>query len=250
MNSTPKLLLSFSILGVGLAHSATTLYSSNSDFTGGNNGVNNVSVVNWVAVYGRTESPAQNTTGAVSTSANQYKAGYNKGSNGSLTDYVYLQKNGGDTDMDYFLHTGSGSSLTSFAPDDYSDGLTASWIKSGETFDNGFASVLVNGTWYSSTTDFGDGENPTFDFLVGSWNVINDDSGSPLSIGGTATTSAALFAGETIDGFGFYIENFTGSASGNKTVRFDNIVIEGVPELSRALLGLTGLGALLLLRRR
>ncbi len=149
--------------------------------------------------------------------------------------------------MDYFAHTTtgmSGSSFQSFDPSLYSEGLTATWLKqSGDSYGSYAVTVLVAGNWYASLANVGGVANPVFDFLTASWVTVSDSPSAPLARGTTSVTSATLFSGETIDGFGYFVTNL-----GTRILRIDNIVIEGVPEPSTALLGLCGTA--LLLRRR
>lgn len=232
-----------------LSHAASILYSSDVDFGKGTNGGGNlISVAGWAGVYGKAEAPAVNTTDApFASTSGDYHIGLQDADNGTVDEYIYFRINsGGDGDMDFFAHTSSGSTFTSFAPDDYSAGLTATWQKnSGDSFGNYAVSVLVNGTWYAADSTSGNSAGfPVFDLLTAGWLDISDSPSGPLELGGTAVSSATLFSGETIDGFGFFATDL----GAGRVVRLDNIVIEGVPEPSTGLLGL--FGALVLLRRR
>lgn len=228
---------------------ADILYSSNDDFDNVTGSTGNlVSVAGWASVYGNA---ATNATAA--TPSGTYKSGVFDGSNSGLNDYLYFQKDGGlgaEVGMDFFAHTSTGSTFTPFAPDDYTAGLTASWLRNGNNADGYYVTVEVAGAWYASTTDMGTAASPTFDFLSTSWREVFGDVGTPLTLSGATTSSAALFAGQDITGVGFFVDDLIVS-SGNTTLRLDNIAIVGVPEPSAALLGLLGVaGVAIAIRRR
>lgn len=247
-NKITIITLGCALLGADLAHAA--LYSSDVDFGRGVNGTNDVTAAGWEGLYGRTDAPAQNAT--ASTDGGTYRIGLLKGTNTIVTNYLYFQKFNGIDNMDFFAHTNQAagqSTFTSFAPDDYSAGLTATWTKFGDNYAGFYVSVLVDGTWHASTTSIsGALANPVFDFLNSDWVDVLDSTSAPLSLATTTTDSATLFGGKTIDGFGYYVDNLVGINTGGRTLRIDNISIDGVPEPSAALLSL--LGAELFLRRK
>ena len=85
-----------------------------------------------------------------------------------------------------------------------------------------------------------------FNLLTTDWTEL----GSGVSFGSdTGNTYSDLFGtGQTVTGIGFYIDNLA-VGTNTSTVRFDNLVIDGVPEPSSVICGLTG-GLLFGLRRR
>ena len=217
--------------------------------------------VGWYAVMGRSNYHLTADIEGVNR-----RAGMFNGSNGALNDYLYFQNiNAATSDMDYFAHTSTGSNFSSFSPGQYST-LGAGWLVSRDALATGggyYFAIQTGGVWYSSTTDAasqGTSGLISLNLLTSQWVAINENVGVSLGRDTTALTYSQLFSsGQQITGVGFYVDNLSAAlASGDppissfRTLRIDNLIISGdaVPEAGTSLLALTGLGTLLLGRRR
>jgi len=260
--------LSISLLSLSASTAfSAVLYSSNTDFTVAADSNLSPTGVRWNGIAGRNKSGSNfysivETTGTPANNGTSRKAGVRNGVVDALEDYLFFENtDAGSADIDYFVSTATGSTFASFAPQDYTS-LTASWLvsRSTSTTQAGYyVTVQVGGIWYSSTTNAASSETggvATVNLLTSSWVTININptagtSGS-LGRGTTTSTYANLFgAGQSITGFGFYVDDLSVSSTASRTLRIDNITIDGViPEPSVALSGLLGTRFLFLRRRR
>ncbi|MGE9269006.1 MAG: PEP-CTERM sorting domain-containing protein [Verrucomicrobiales bacterium] len=255
-----KTLMASSALGLGLTLSSpgmVTLYDSFEDFNNGTGSTgNNITVAGWEGYFGHAGTTPVNRTvltpsGLPTTHRGGLFDGTNSSSGTSVNDYIYFQSansaDGGDSAMNYFAHTSTGSVFTAFDASDYATDLTANWVqgRSGSTSDYRLA-VQVGGTWYANDSDIGGGNGSrTFDLNGQDWVEITSVSGSPLSLGGTSTDSATLFGLGDVTGVGFYAaQHGTGV-----TLRIDNFTLTGVPEPSALFLSLGALGAFFIRQR-
>lgn len=223
----------------------------------------NATDIGWRSVMGRS-----NYHLAADKDGANRRTGLINGDDGStlLNDYLYFQNvSAATSDMDYFAHTSTGSNFSAFSPGQYST-LSAGWRVSRDSFaTNGgyYVAIQTGGVWYSSTTNAapqGTAGMISIDLLASQWVTINENIGTSLGRGTATFTYDQLFSsGQQITGVGFYVDDLSAApAIGDppiatyRTLRIDNFVISGeaVPEAASSMLALTGLGSLLLRRRR
>ena len=195
-------------------------------------------------------------TGAIVTAP--YGAGITTGSSAPGTNrYMYAQNAiSATTTSNYFLY--STSTVAAFAPSTYT-GLTASWAKNngGSDIPTYYLTVQVGSSWYAANTAYTTGTatvGSPLNLLTAQWYDLTFTPNSALSLNTSSTRNyTSLFgAGQTITGLGFYIANLPGSTSGDqyRTIRFDDLVINAVPEPGRAMLMFFGAAFLVTRRRR
>lgn len=232
---------------------AAVVYSENFNSLGGT-GVQEMSF-SWSGSYGDSSSinPTIHNSGL-------HRAGTVKGENTTssilLTDYLFAQNSATATApgfVDYFLRT---TGVTAFAPNDYT-ALTATWNRNGNTVAGHNFTVLVGSTWYVAqtahtytTSGAGQGAAPALNLLTASWRSLSATSN--LEVNADSFTYSDLFgAGQQISGVGFFIDDLAVSTStGARTIRIDDIAINGVPEPSTALAALLGMAGFAFRRSR
>lgn len=198
----------------------------------------------WTGTVGDAESATDVTSDPMANAGNHL--GFHGSSpSANINNYLVFQKtNAGTTSQDAFARTttvsfasGLQGGATSINPLDYSS-LTASWNRTGEGFSSEagyYFTVEISGTWYGSLVSPSLGDVLSHNILTATWHEITSTSSS-LNI--STTDAGDIFSsGDPITGIGFYIDNLT-ATTGNRTLRIDNLVIEGtlVPEPSSAVL--------------
>lgn len=230
--------------------SGAVIYSESFDTDA--TGVHSIGAKGWEGKRSTPPAMVGDPPGITDTSHNNgiYRAGTVGGANGSLDDYLFAQTQNGTVKEDFLLYT---TTLTSFAPSNYTS-LTATWSRNGDAVDAYHLAVKVGNDWYVSQTSYltsapGQGGTPALNLLTTSWsNVLTTGT---LQIGTETSTYSSLFgSGAEISGIGFYIDGLSVNSSANRTIRLDNIMIDGVPEPSAAALSILGLTALIGRRRR
>jgi hypothetical protein len=239
------------LLAAGSAISTGAIIYSES-FTTDLTNVQSISAENWAGRQSNSGSAID-----VVHNSGSYRAGTVGGGNSgppAVDDYLFAQTQSTTTAVDFFLYTTSTlSAFSSFAPSDYT-ALTATWNRNGDSVAGLHFTVQVGGNWYVSQSNYnstipGQGVTPALNLLTSTWwNLVN---GATLEIGSTTSTYSDLFgSGAQITGVGFFIDNLAVSGSANRTIRLDDIVIDGVPEPSAALLSVLGLASLAARRKR
>lgn len=239
------------LLAAGASVSTGAVIYSES-FTTDLAGVQSISAENWAGRQSNSGSAID-----VVHNSGAYRAGTVGGGNSgppAVDDYLFAQTQSTTTAVDFFLYTSSAiSAFPSFAPNNYT-ALTATWNRNGDAVAGLHLTVQVGGNWYVSQSNYnstipGQGVTPAFNLLTSTWwNLVN---GATLEIGSTTSTYSDLFGtGAQITGVGFFIDNLAVSGSSNRTIRLDDIVIDGVPEPSAAALSILGLLALTGRRKR
>lgn len=239
------------ILATGASLSTGAVIYSESFTTDATN-VQPISAKSWEGKRSTAPTQVDDPPGIINTSHNSggYRAGTVGGVNGVLDDYLFAQTQNGTVKEDFFLYT---TTLTAFTPNNYTS-LTATWARNGDTVDAYHLAVKVGENWYTSQTTYsasapGQDGTPALDLLTTNWrNVLINGT---LQIGTETETYTSLFgSGAQISGIGFYIDGLSVNSSANRTIRIDDIVINGVPEPSGVMLSIVGLASLLSRRKR
>lgn len=183
--------------------------------------------------------------------------------------YAYVQNApGAALTVDYFLFTSAVTDAAKFTTPivpNQNSSLTASWIQNTGGDVTGMSyhfTVLVNNVWYATGNAYtGSGSRSLNLLSVDDWYAITFNPGVAMSLDttGASVSFQELFgANQTISGLGFYINDLPGApitdppTSNHRTVRFDNLLIDGVavPEPIQPLLLAMSVMMTLLHRRK